>query len=168
MTHLLSLSLNWNPLFRRANYKLIIVVVTFWIVALCGALPATAQGNPKYSYDASPQGDIEGNILWGASNQSTAGQMQQCSFSADAPSSDGTIINGADTMSFSNGYVNAIAIGLQILGAVWTGPMLISGLKQMAAGSNDAMKKVLLGAAGVVAVFFTPGCVNWLFACIWQ
>lgn len=32
------------------------------------------------------------------------------------------------------------------------------------AGTQDAMKRVLFGAAGVTGGFATPGCINWLVA----
>jgi hypothetical protein len=60
--------------------------------------------------------------------------------------------------------LNIIANGMEILGIAWGGPTMIMGFMHMAAGTHDAMKKVLFGAAGVTGGLATPGCINWLVA----
>ena len=45
--------------------------------------------------------------------------------------------------------------------------VLLSACMSFAVGSSfaqDAMKKVLFGAAGVTGGLATPGCINWLVA----
>jgi hypothetical protein len=44
--------------------------------------------------------------------------------------------------------LNIIANGMEILGIAWGGPTMIMGFMHMAAGTQDAMKRVLFGAAG--------------------
>lgn len=78
-------------------------------------------------------------------------------------------VNTAGTVRVNNlanleALLNIIANGMEILGIAWGGPTMIMGFMKMAAGSQDAMKKVLFGAAGVTGGLATPGCINWLVA----
>ena len=78
-------------------------------------------------------------------------------------------VNTAGTVRVNNlanleAFLNIIANGMEILGIAWGGPTMIMGFMSMAAGSHDAMKKVLFGAAGVTGGLATPGCINWLVA----
>ena len=78
-------------------------------------------------------------------------------------------VNTAGTVRVNNlanleALLNIIANGMEILGIAWGGPTMIMGFMHMAAGSQDAMKKVLFGAAGVTGGLATPGCINWLVA----
>ncbi len=78
-------------------------------------------------------------------------------------------VNTAGTVRVNNlanleALLNIIANGMEILGIAWGGPTMIMGFMHMAAGSHDAMKKVLFGAAGVTGGLATPGCINWLVA----
>jgi hypothetical protein len=41
---------------------------------------------------------------------------------------------------------------------------MIMGFMYMAAGTSDAMQRVLKGGAGVVGGLATPGVINWLVA----
>ncbi len=52
----------------------------------------------------------------------------------------------------------------EILGIALGGPTMIIGFMHMAAGTHDAMKRVLFGCAGVTGGLATPGCINWLVA----
>ncbi len=86
--------------------------------------------------------------------------------------SDATYITGVNTagtvrvnnLANLEALLNIIANGMEILGIAWGGPTMIMGFMHMAAGTQDAMKKVLFGAAGVTGGLATPGCINWLVA----
>ena len=100
-------------------------------------------------------------ILQGATNGTIGPQ------GGDATSIMG--VNTAGTVRVNNlanleALLNIIANGMEILGIAWGGPTMIMGFMHMAAGSHDAMKKVLFGAAGVTGGLATPGCINWLVA----
>jgi hypothetical protein len=78
-------------------------------------------------------------------------------------------VNTAGTVRVNNlanleALLNIIANGMEILGIAWGGPTMIMGFMHMAAGTQDAMKRVLFGAAGVTGGLATPGCINWLVA----
>ncbi len=78
-------------------------------------------------------------------------------------------VNTAGTVRVNNlanleALLNIIANGMEILGIAWGGPTMIMGFMKMAAGTHDAMKRVLMGAAGVTGGLATPGCINWLVA----
>lgn len=80
-----------------------------------------------------------------------------------------TGVNTAGTVRVNNlanleALLNIIANGMEILGIAWGGPTMILGFMHMAAGSQDAMKKVLFGMGGVTGGLATPGCINWLVA----
>ncbi len=85
---------------------------------------------------------------------------------------DATIITGVNTagtvrvnnLANLEALLNIIANGMEILGIAWGGPTMIMGFMHMAAGTYDAMKRVLWGAAGVTGGLATPGCINWLVA----
>ena len=78
-------------------------------------------------------------------------------------------VNTAGTVRVNNlanleALLNIIANGMEILGIAWGGPTMIMGFMHMAAGTQDAMKRVLWGGAGVTGGLATPGCINWLVA----
>jgi hypothetical protein len=85
---------------------------------------------------------------------------------------DATVIAGVNTagtvrvnnLANLEALLNIIANGMEILGIAWGGPTMIMGFMHMAAGTQDAMKRVLWGAAGVTGGLATPGCINWLVA----
>ncbi len=85
---------------------------------------------------------------------------------------DATVIQGVNTagtvrvnnLANLEALLNIIANGMEILGIAWGGPTMIMGFMHMAAGTQDAMKRVLWGAAGVTGGLATPGCINWLVA----
>ncbi len=119
------------------------------------------------------------------SNQQITGSQTQQYTDGQAPmlqgATNGTIgpqggdatavmgVNTAGTVRVNNlanleALLNIIANGMEILGIAWGGPTMIMGFMHMAAGTQDAMKKVLFGAAGVTGGLATPGCINWLVA----
>ncbi len=59
---------------------------------------------------------------------------------------------------------NIIANGMIILGIAWGGPSIIMGFYHMAAGTQDALKRVIWGMCGVTGGMATPGAINWLVA----
>ena len=85
---------------------------------------------------------------------------------------DATVISGVNTagtvrvnnLANLEALLNIIANGMEILGIAWGGPTMIMGFMHMAAGTQDAMKRVLFGAAGVTGGLATPGAINWLVA----
>jgi len=85
---------------------------------------------------------------------------------------DATVVQGVNTagtvrvnnLANLEALLNIIANGMEILGIAWGGPTMIMGFMHMAAGTQDAMKKVLFGAAGVTGGLATPGVINWLVA----
>ena len=99
--------------------------------------------------------------LQGATNGTIGPQGQDATFV--------TGVNTAGTVRVNNlanleALLNIIANGMEILGIAWGGPTMIMGFMHMAAGTQDAMKRVLFGAAGVTGGLATPGCINWLVA----
>lgn len=80
-----------------------------------------------------------------------------------------TGVNTAGTVRVNNlanleALLNIIANGMEILGIAWGGPTMIFGFMKMAAGTQDAVKKVLFGCAGVTGGLATPGFINWFVA----
>lgn len=156
------------------------------VVAACAAAPANAQGtgmNDAFS-SSGAQGTTGNNISGNGLGGNTMTQTNQGGY-ATAPSlsgaTNGTIgpqggdatyvtgVNTAGTVRVNNlanleALLNIIANGLEILGIAWGGPTMIMGFMHMAAGTQDAMKRVLFGAAGVTGGLATPGCINWLVA----
>ena len=106
-------------------------------------------------------GFMNAPTLQGAANGTIAPQGAQATFV--------TGVNTAGTVRVNNlanleALLNIIANGMEILGIAWGGPTMIMGFMHMAAGTQDAMKRVLFGAAGVTGGLATPGCINWLVA----
>jgi hypothetical protein len=85
---------------------------------------------------------------------------------------DSTIVQGVNTagtvrvnnLANLEALLNIICNGMEILGIAWGGPTMVMGFMHMAAGTHDAMKKVLFGSAGVTGGLATPGVINWLVA----
>jgi hypothetical protein len=115
---------------------------------------STGTQTQQYSGGQSPQ-------LQGATNGTIAPQGQ-----------DATVISGVNTagtvrvnnLANLEALLNIIANGMEILGIAWGGPTMVMGFMHMAAGTQDAMKRVLWGGAGVTGGLATPGCINWLVA----
>ena len=152
-------------------------VIALSFVAGVAATPANAQD--AFSSMSSDTG------LQTNSNQQITGSQTQQYTDGQAPmlqgATNGTIgpqggdatavmgVNTAGTVRVNNlanleALLNIIANGMEILGIAWGGPTMIMGFMHMAAGTQDAMKKVLFGAAGVTGGLATPGCINWLVA----
>ena len=151
------------------------------ILGLSTAAPANAQ---SFGDAFSSQGAV-GEVGGGNNSYYNTGSQTQQINSGQSPmlqgATNGTIgpqggdatsvmgVNTAGTVRVNNlanleALLNIIANGMEILGIAWGGPTMIMGFMHMAAGTNDAMKKVLFGAAGVTGGLATPGCINWLVA----
>jgi hypothetical protein len=141
-------------------------------------------GVPAFAQGAYSSGGAQGMTGYGTQSGNTLTQTQQGGY-ATAPwlsgATNGTIgpqgadatyvtgVNTAGTVRVNNlanleALLNIIANGLEILGIAWGGPTMILGFMYMAAGTQDAMKRVMFGAAGVTGGLATPGCINWLVA----
>lgn len=103
-----------------------------------------------------------------------APQLSGATFGTIAPQGiDATVIMGINTsgkvrvnnLANIEALLNIIANGLEILGIAWGGPTMIMGFMHMAAGTKDAMKRVLWGCGGVTGGMAVPGVINWLVAC---
>ncbi len=163
--------------------KLTMAVVGLSVAGACASAPAFAQGTGMNAINSTA---VSGNQGYGTAGGlgNTATQTLQGG-QAVAPSlsgaTNGTIgpqgadatyvtgVNTAGTVRVNNlanleALLNIIANGLEILGIAWGGPTMILGFMHMAAGTQDAMKRVLFGAAGVTGGLATPGCINWLVA----
>ncbi len=153
------------------------------VLGLALNLPAFAQAQGDQFSSAGDSGMF--NAAQGGSQQSNTGSQTQQENDSQAPTlqgatngtigpqgSDATYITGVNTagtvrvnnLANLEALLNIIANGMEILGIAWGGPTMIMGFMHMAAGTQDAMKKVLFGAAGVTGGLATPGCINWLVA----
>jgi len=117
--------------------------------------------NQTGTQTAQQGGYMNAPMLQGASNATISPQGAQATFV--------TGVNTAGTVRVNNlanleALLNIIANGMEILGIAWGGPTMIMGFMHMAAGTQDAMKRVLFGAAGVTGGLATPGAINWLVA----
>jgi hypothetical protein len=158
--------------------KLTMAALGLSFAAFVAAGPAHAQavGNDEFSSGNPGQMGFQG----GNTGAQTT-QMQQATAPALQGATNGTIgpqgtdatyvtgLNTAGTVRVNNlanleALLNIIANGMEILGIAWGGPTMIMGFMHMAAGTQDAMKRVLFGAAGVTGGLATPGCINWLVA----
>ena len=148
------------------------------------AAPAFAQGDAFGSTQTTDQASLGATGEQMQTNYTTGTQTQQVGNGVSPllqGATNGTIshqggeatvvqgVNTAGTVRVNNlanleALLNIIANGMEILGIAWGGPTMIMGFMHMAAGSHDAMKKVLFGAAGVTGGLATPGCINWLVA----
>jgi hypothetical protein len=108
-----------------------------------------------------------------AANSAQAPSLQGATNGTIGPQgNDATFVTGVNTagtvrvnnLANLEALLNIIANGMEILGIAWGGPTMIMGFMHMAAGTQQAMKKVLFGAAGVTGGLATPGCINWLVA----
>jgi len=148
------------------------------VVAGVGASPAYAQdafaslGATGSQNGANDSGNLTGSQTT-QGTEANAPKLQGATNGTIAPQGgDATVIQGVNTagtvrvnnLANLEALLNIIANGMEILGIAWGGPTMIMGFMHMAAGSHDAMKKVLFGAAGVTGGLATPGCINWLVA----
>ena len=157
------------------------LTMAFASLAVVGSLSLSA---PALAQDAFTSNGAEGSLAGSKLNtqtgtqteqfkQGNAPQLQGATNGTIAPQGgDATVIQGVNTagtvrvnnLANLEALLNIIANGMEILGIAWGGPTMIMGFMHMAAGSHDAMKKVLFGAAGVTGGLATPGCINWLVA----
>jgi hypothetical protein len=160
---------------RLASWSFAVAVVA----SLSLNMPAFAQAQGDQFSSAGNEGQ------YSSVSQGNTGTQSMHELDANAPmlqgATNGTIgpqggdatyitgVNTAGTVRVNNlanleALLNIIANGMEILGIAWGGPTMIMGFMRMAAGTQDAMKKVLFGAAGVTGGLATPGCINWLVA----
>ncbi len=154
-----------------------ISVAAVIVAGLSVASPAYAQ----FGSDAFSAGDAgtqsRSNPITGSQTDTVnAGQspmLQGATNGTIGPQAgDATVVQGVNTagtvrvnnLANLEALLNIIANGMEILGIAWGGPTMIMGFMHMAAGTQDAMKRVLFGAAGVTGGLATPGCINWLVA----
>jgi len=130
-----------------------------------------ASSGTEGQYSSQTQGNTGTQSL--QTQESNAPTLQGATNGTIGPQgSDATYITGVNTagtvrvnnLANLEALLNIIANGMEILGIAWGGPTMIMGFMHMAAGTQDAMKKVLFGAAGVTGGLATPGCINWLVA----
>jgi hypothetical protein len=125
-----------------------------------------AQGNPQNNgpntYSQTTQlGNAVAPALQGATFGTIGPQGADATFVTGLNTSGTVRVNNLANLE---ALLNIIANGMEILGIAWGGPTMIMGFMHMAAGTQDAMKRVLFGAAGVTGGLATPGCINWLVA----
>jgi hypothetical protein len=166
---------------RLSFTKTIATLGVFAALAFGSAANAQAVGDEFASSGA--QGNMTNPALGkeGGNTGAQTTQFQQATAPALQGATNGTIgpqggdatyvtgLNTAGTVRVNNlanleALLNIIANGMEILGIAWGGPTMIMGFMHMAAGTQDAMKRVLFGAAGVTGGLATPGCINWLVA----
>lgn len=158
-----------------------LAVLTAGIMSLCAFSSAHAQGTMQ---DAFNSGGAQGSMGYGSQSGNTMTQTSQggvgsapmlsgANFGTIGPQGpDATYVTGLNTsgtvrvnnLANLEALLNIIANGMEILGIAWGGPTMIMGFMHMAAGTQDSMKRVLFGAAGVTGGLATPGCINWLVA----
>jgi hypothetical protein len=153
------------------------------VAAVASNAPANAQATNADAFSSASQGQKGDpsayNTLSQTNNAQTPGgvagapTLQAATNGTVGPQgADATYITGVNTagtvrvnnLANLEALLNIIANGLEILGIAWGGPTMILGFMHMAAGTHDAMKRVLFGAAGVTGGLATPGCINWLVA----
>jgi hypothetical protein len=150
------------------------------LAAVASTAPANAQATAADAFTSAGQGSMGNqqviNTQAQTSNSQTIGSaptLQAATNGTVGPQGqDATFITGVNTagtvrvnnLANLEALLNIIANGLEILGIAWGGPTMIFGFMHMAAGTQQAMKKVLFGAAGVTGGLATPGCINWLVA----
>ncbi|MBY0359218.1 MAG: hypothetical protein K2W82_14545 [Candidatus Obscuribacterales bacterium] len=147
-------------------------------VAVALSAPAFAQdafdstaATGQYSNDSGYRTGSQSDLNMGGSAMAPA--LQGATNGTIGPQGgDATLIKGVNTagtvrvnnLANLEALLNIIANGMEILGIAWGGPTMIMGFMHMAAGTQDAMKRVLWGGAGVTGGLATPGCINWLVA----
>ena len=146
------------------------------LAALTISMPAFAQDAFDSTAAVGSQTQSSGNYTGSQTQQGGAGSapmLQGATNGTIGPQgSDATVIQGVNTagtvrvnnLANLEALLNIIANGMEILGIAWGGPTMIMGFMHMAAGTQDAMKRVLWGCAGVTGGLATPGCINWLVA----
>ena len=145
------------------------------VAGLSFASPALAQDAFNSLGDTGTQA-YNNQVTGSQTEQGTAGNAPRLQGATNgtiaSQGADATVIQGVNTagtvrvnnLANLEALLNIIANGMEILGIAWGGPTMIMGFMHMAAGTQDAMKRVLWGAAGVTGGLATPGCINWLVA----
>jgi len=146
------------------------------LAVLAFSMPALAQDAFNSTADTGNQVNNTGNFTGAQTEQggsTAAPQLQGATNGTIGPQGgDATVIQGVNTagtvrvnnLANLEALLNIIANGMEILGIAWGGPTMIWGFMNMAAGTQDAMKRIIWGAAGVTGGLATPGCINWLVA----
>ena len=140
------------------------------------SMPALAQDAFDSTAAVGNQTNNTGNFTGAQTQQggsALAPQLQGATNGTVGPQgADATVIQGVNTagtvrvnnLANLEALLNISANGMEILGIAWGGPTMIWGFMNMAAGTQDAMKRIIWGAAGVTGGLATPGCINWLVA----
>ncbi len=143
---------------------------------LAMSMPALAQDAFDSTADTGNQTNNTGNFTGAQTQQggsTSAPALQGATNGTIGPQgADATVIQGVNTagtvrvnnLANLEALLNIIANGMEILGIAWGGPTMIWGFMNMAAGTQDALKRIIRGAAGVTGGLATPGCINWLVA----
>ncbi len=152
-----------------------IAVASAVLAGLTVAAPAFAQGDAFSAGDPGQQ--LRYTAITGSQtdtiNLGQAPMLPGATNGTIGPQAgDATVIYGINTagkvrvnnLANLEALLNIIANGMEILGIAWGGPTMIMGFMHMAAGTQDAMKRVLFGCAGVTGGLATPGMINWLVA----
>lgn len=152
-----------------------ITVASAVLAGLAISTPAFAQGDGFSAGDPGQQ--LRYTAITGSQtdtvNLGQAPMLAGAAFGTIGPKEgDATAVFGINTaatvrvnnLSNLEALLNIIANGMEILGIAWGGPTMIMGFMHMAAGTQDAMKRVLFGCAGVTGGLATPGMINWLVA----
>jgi len=161
------------------TYTTLVGVAAAFLVTLFFAAPAKAQSWGDEFDSGGTTGNYSNDSVFRTGSQTKqfqigpAPQLQGATNGTIAPQRhDATYVTGlntAGTVRVNNlanleALLNIEANGMEIIGIAWGGPCLIMGFMHMAAGSGDAMQRVLKGMAGVVGGLATPGMINWLVA----
>jgi hypothetical protein len=176
LTNLFKQAPHWRKSIMRIT-TIISRITLVSAIALGLSAPAFAQDAfSSMSSDTGAQINTNQQITGSQTQQYTDGQapmLQGATNGTIGPQGgDATAVMGVNTagtvrvnnLANLEALLNIIANGMEILGIAWGGPTMIMGFMHMAAGTQDAMKKVLFGAAGVTGGLATPGCINWLVA----
>jgi hypothetical protein len=151
--------------------------LTVSLIGLTGGAANAQFGGDAFSAgDTGTQIHSSGNVTGSQTdtvNQGQSPMLQGATNGTIGPQAgDATVVSGVNTagtvrvnnLANLEALLNIIANGMEILGIAWGGPTMIMGFMHMAAGTQDAMKRVLFGAAGVTGGLATPGAINWLVA----
>jgi len=87
--------------------------------------------------------------------------------------SDATYVTGLNTagtvrvnnLANMEALMNIMSNGMEVIGIAWGGPTMIMAFMHLAAGSQDATKRILNGGCGVLGGLASPAVNNWLVAC---
>jgi hypothetical protein len=174
----------WREVFMRRSHKAIFAGL---VLSLTTSLAIVAPVHAQVAADATDAFSAAGQGSEGrqTGNNTLAQTSQTNAAGGNAPSLQGTTngtlgpqgdnatfvtgVNTAGTVRVNNlanleGLLNIIANGMEILGIAWGGPTMIFGFMNMAAGTQDAKKKVFMGCSGVTGGMAVPGLINWLTA----